>query len=180
MLTLLGAASLAKAADAPNSVGTVPFSLIDEIRFGGFYDVLDRNKDMVSAEALSSPLGYYHGDNPFLKVFLDPRLVAGAMVNTNGLVSYVFAGVNWRVPIYQRLFIEGEFGGAVNDGASTVGERRIDLGCPLTFRESGGIGLQITSNIDIVASVEHISHADLCGRHNPGLTDVGLRLGYKF
>jgi lipid A 3-O-deacylase len=54
------------------------------------------------------------------------------------------------------------------------------LGCPVTFRESGGLGFQITSNIDIVGSIEHVSHADLCGRTNPGLSSFGLRVGYKF
>jgi lipid A 3-O-deacylase len=51
------------------------------------------------------------------------------------------------------------------------------MGCPVTLRESGGLGLQITSNIDVIASIEHVSHANLCGRQNPGLTNFGLRLG---
>jgi lipid A 3-O-deacylase len=82
-----------------------------------------------------------------------------------------------RVPIYDRLFAEVEFGGALND--SEKGQPGW-LGCPVTFRESGGLGFQITSNIDIVGSIEHVSHADLCGRTNPGLSSFGLRVGYKF
>jgi len=38
----------------------------------------------------------------------------------------------------------------------------------------------VTANIDVLASVEHISHAGLCGKTNPGLTDIGLKVGYKF
>src|SRR5271169_3192777 len=84
---------------------------------------------------------------------------------------------NWRVPIYDRLFAEVEFGGALND--SEKGQPGW-LGCPVTFRESGGLGVQITSNIDVVGSIEHVSHADLCGHTNPGLSSFGLRVGYKF
>ena len=49
-----------------------------------------------------------------------------------------------------------------------------------TFAESGGFGVQLTSNIDIIASVEHNSHATFCTHIDPGITDVGVRVGYKF
>jgi len=32
----------------------------------------------------------------------------------------------------------------------------------------------------VIANVEHISHASLCTSINPGLTQVGARIGYKF
>ena len=155
-----------------------PFSFIDEIRGGVFYDKhREETGILVSPEVLSSQLPFYNGSNPFLAAFLKPRLVAGAMVSVEGRISYAYTGVNWRVPIYDRLFAEVEFGGALND--SEKGQPGW-LGCPVTFRESGGLGFQITSNIDIVGSIEHVSHADLCGRTNPDLSSFGLRLGYKF
>ncbi len=150
----------------------------DEIRGGIFYDKhRGENGILASPEVLSSQLPFYNGSNPFLAAFLKPRLVAGAMVSVEGRISYAYTGVNWRVPIYDRLFAEVEFGGALND--SEKGQPGW-LGCPVTFRESGGLGFQITSNIDIVGSIEHVSHADLCGRTNPGLSSFGLRLGYEF
>ena len=43
------------------------------------------------------------------------------MVSVEGHISDAYTGVNWRVPIYDRLFAEGEFGGALND--SVQGDR---------------------------------------------------------
>lgn len=168
----------ATAADTTAAPTVGNFSFIEEIRGGVFYDKHpDENGILVSPEVLSSQLPFYSGSNPFLAAFLKPRLIAGAMVSVEGRTSYAYTGVNWHVPIYDRLFAEVEFGGALND--SEKGQPGW-LGCPVTFRESGGLGVQITSNIDVVGSIEHVSHADLCGHTNPGLSSFGLRLGYKF
>lgn len=166
---------------ATSSIG--PFVPVEEVRGGLFYDdpsPREAPSEVASFEALSSPLRFYDVANPYLAAFLNPRLSAGAMISVEGRTSYIFGGVNWHVPIWDRFFFEGEFGGALNDSARTIEPGRTDLGCPLTFRESGGFGYQFTPNIDVVASVEHISHASLCGKQNPGLTNFGLRLGYKF
>jgi lipid A 3-O-deacylase len=172
-------ADMAAAPVAPASV----FSFFDEIRDGVFYgDLRTRANHSISdsLETLTSPLPLYSGSNPFLSAFLNPRINVGAMVSLQGATSYAYSGLTWRVPVYDRLFVEGEFGGALNDSSRTLGTSRTDLGCPVTFRESGGLGVQITPKIDLVASAEHISHANLCGRLNPGLTNFGLRLGYRF
>ena len=54
------------------------------------------------------------------------------------------------------------------------------MGCALTFRELGGFGYQFNDNWDLIASIEHVSHATFCTHINPGLTQVGVRIGYKF
>ncbi len=136
---------------------------------------------MATFQLLSSPMPFYKTANPYLSALLNPRFETGAMVNSYGLTSYAFAGVNWRAPIWGPMFAEVAFGGAVNNGArDTSPSSRTFLGCPVTFRESAGLGFDITDRIDIVGSIEHISHANLCSPHNPGLTSVGLRIGYKF
>ncbi len=171
------------AAEAVSAAPNAPFGLLEEVRVGGFYDDPRprENPSIVgSIEGLSTPLMFYTGGNPYIAAFLDPRLNLGAMVSLRGGTSYIFSGVNWRAPIYAGLFAELEFGGALNDSAHHIEPGRTDLGCPVTFRESGGLGYQITSNFDVIASVEHISHASLCGRNNPGLTNFGLRVGYHF
>ena len=111
----------------------------DEIRGGIFYDKhRGENGILASPEVLSSQLPFYNGSNPFLAAFLKPRLVAGAMVSVEGRISYAYTGVNWRVPIYDRLFAEVEFGGALND--SEKGQPGW-LGCPVTFREIRRVGV---------------------------------------
>jgi lipid A 3-O-deacylase len=178
-------AAPARSADT-NAAPVVPtnvFSFFDEIRGGVFYgDLRTRANHSVSDafETLTSPLPFYSGSNPFWSAFLNPRINVGAMVSLQGATSYAYSGLTWRVPVYDRLFVEGEFGDAINDSSRKLGTSRTDLGCPVTFRESGGLGVQLTPAIDLVVSAEHISHANLCGRLNPGLTNFGLRLGYRF
>ncbi len=159
------------------------FSLVDELRLGAFDHnfVNDEGSPFdVSFEALSSPLRLYASANPVVSGFLNPRLAFGAMINTGGRTSYAFTTLNWRIPIYSSFFFEGEFGGAANDSPREREPDRVNIGCPVTFRESGGFGYQLTANVDVVANVEHVSHADLCGKVNPGITDFGVRIGYKF
>ena len=161
-----------------------PFQLVEELR-GGVYgdDAVHREQTapMATIEALTSPLMFYPSANPWIAAALDPRFEAGAMINGYGLTSYGFAGLNWRTPQWGPLFLEVGLGGAVNDSTDNPKNmERTDLGCPVTFRESAGLGWRISDHFDIVGGIEHISNANLCGRINPGLTSVGIRIGYRF
>jgi hypothetical protein len=98
------------------------------------------------------------------------------MGSVEGHVSHAYTGVNWRMPIYDRLFTEVEFSGALND--SEKGNRagwaaRLPSANP-------AVGVPDNPNIDIVGSIDHVSHPGLCGRTNPGLSSFGYRLGYAF
>jgi hypothetical protein len=182
----------ARAADAPapeapavSPYGNIePFQFVQEVRLGVFGDdTVHREQDapMATIQALTSPVVFYQSNNPLLQTIFAPRFEAGAMINTYGLTSYAFAGLNWRTPQWGPLFLEVGFGGAVNDATDNPHDmRHTDLGCPVTFRESAGIGWRITDRIDVVASIEHISHANLCSNQNPGITSAGLRVGYRF
>jgi lipid A 3-O-deacylase len=155
----------------------------EEVRVGAFAHnwIHDEGAPLdVSVEVLSSTLRVYDTTNPWVSWFFNPRLNAGGMINTGGGTSYGFAGLTWRIPIYRRFFFEGEFGGAVNNAPLHPEWNRVDMGCRFTFRESGGFGYQFTDHIDLIASIEHVSHATFCTHINPGLTQIGMRLGYKF
>ena len=154
-----------------------------EVRVGAFAHnwIHDEGAPLdVSVEVLSSTLRLYETTNPWISWFFAPRLNAGGMINTGGGTSYGFAGLTWRIPIYGRFFFEGEFGGAVNNAPLHPEWNRVDMGCRFTFREFGGFGYQFTDHIDLIASIEHVSHATFCTHINPGLTQIGMRLGYKF
>jgi len=158
-------------------------TLFQEVRVGAFAHNPNHDEDApvdVSIETLSSNLPFANFSNPYVNWFLSPRIALGGMINTGGKTSYAFADFNWRIPIWKMLFFEGEFGGAVNNSPDWQGPNRIDMGCPLTFRESGGFGLQLTPNWDVIASVAHASHASFCTSKNPGDTDFGVMVGYKF
>ncbi len=186
LVALAGGKASAADADASGLWSAPPqpyISLFQEVRVGVFAHNLNHDENApidVSLETLSSNLPFASFSNPYVNWFLSPRIALGAMINTGGQTSYGFGSFNWRIPIYKTLFFEGEFGGAVNDSPDWKGPIRIDTGCALTFRESGGFGVQISENWDIIVSVEHISHASFCTKKNPGVTDVGFRVGYKF
>jgi len=106
----------------------------------------------------------------------------GAVLNTAGLESMVYAGVSWTVPLFDTpIFIEGTFGGALHNGntSGTAIYPARDLGCSLLFRESASIGVQVSEQASIMATIEHASNANLCNG-NRGLTNMGIRVGWKF
>jgi lipid A 3-O-deacylase len=168
----------------PEPAPTTYIDIIDEVRFGVFAHnwIHDEGSPVdVSIEGLSSPLPLPGpSTNPYFGWFFTPRINVGGMINTEHGTSYGFAGLTWRIPIYQRFFFEGEFGGAVNDSPLYPDGDRVDMGCRFTFRESGGFGYQFTEHFDFIASIEHVSHATFCTNINPGLTQIGARIGYKF
>jgi len=53
------------------------------------------------------------------------------------------------------------------------------LGCHVLFRESASLGFNLTESWRIMGTIEHNSNAGLCD-FNRGLTNAGVRLGYKF
>jgi len=183
---VLGSGALAADIDGstPWPAPPVPYiTLFQEVRVGAFAHNPNHDENApvdLSVETLSSNLPFANFSNPYVNWFLSPRIALGAMINTGGKTSYAFADFNWRIPIWKMLFFEGEFGGAVNNSPDWQGPRRIDMGCPVTFRESGGFGLQLTPNWDVIASVAHASHASFCTSKNPGDTDFGVMVGYKF
>ncbi len=159
------------------------FTLFQELRVGAFAHNLAHNENGpvdVSIETISSNIGLANFSNPYVNWFLNPRINFGGMINVEGKTSYAFGGFNWHAPLFGPVFFEGEFGGEVNDGVRAVTPNRVDLGCAVTFRESGGFGVQLSPQFDVILSVEHSSHAGLCGKQNPGITDFGMRVGYKF
>ena len=197
---MLGAALLAETAAAadlstfgieaePPALAAEPgpdtyINFLQEARVGVYAHnwIHDENSPVdLSAEILSSPIGYANNfGGRYFSWFFDPRINIGAMINTGGKTSYGFTGLTWRIPIYKAFFFEGEFGGAVNTSPLRDEPDRVNTGCRFDFRESGGFGYQFNEHWDLIANIEHISHASLCTHINPGLTQVGVRIGYKF
>jgi hypothetical protein len=158
-------------------------TLFQEVRVGAYAHntIHDEGAPVdVSVETLSSPLPLANVSNPWISWFFDPRINIGAMINTGGKTSYAFTGLTWRIPVWGPVFFEGEFGGSVNNGPEHPESNRIFMGCVPNFRESGGFGVQLSKNVDFIVSVEHTSHATFCTHIDPGITDFGFRVGYKF
>lgn len=107
-----------------------------------------------------------------------PRVHAGAIVSTTGQSSQIYSGLTWSFDVTESLFLEVGLGGTLTN-ANLDGGKGINVGCSLLFHEQLSAGWRLTENINLVATVEHSSNANLCER-NTGLSYAGIGLGYKF
>ena len=113
-----------------------------------------------------------------------PRPHLGMSGNLAGGTSFAYTGLTWTVDVGSRVFVEGSLGAAVHSGYATrnpflVPPDRTPLGCSPLFRESGSVGVRLSANWSLLATVERLSGGGLCGDPK-GLTNVGARLGYTF
>jgi hypothetical protein len=111
-----------------------------------------------------------------------PRPHVGGSLNFDNKTSFAYAGLTWTVDVTPRVFVEGSIGGALHNGSTNpfyTPSDRTALGCSPLFRESGSVGVRLSSNWSMMATVEHLSNAGACSE-NRGLTNVGARLGYAF
>lgn len=171
---------------------------IDEVRFGGTWtqprwlpsENREENQAAATIEILFDPFDWDFRDNPgsgfldnLVTSFLTPRFHIGGLINPadNGTSAF-YAGLTWHVPLGERLFFEGTFGGAINDGETDfiVGGDRADLGSNVLFRESVALGVNITDRTTFLVQLSHQSHAGLAGDENHGLTNLGAKFGVKF
>lgn len=180
------------AGGAAQAQETTPIWWVDELRGGLYWHSVDaagpgsnplfglidatRGVD-INAELLFHPFDL--GEFNWLGQF---RPHVGATINTGPLESMVYAGLSWTWHVFDSpVFIEGTFGGSVNnwDPNNTHPNAR-NLGCNVLFRESASIGVDVTEQASVMLTVEHASHAGLCGPANQGITNLGARFGFRF
>lgn len=161
---------------------------VSEIRGGIFAHSVDEPGtflDVMNAERVQNLNVELLFDTPGLTEWVtlgDLRPHIGATLNMAGLENMVYAGVSWTVPIFDSpVFAEVAFGGALHTGKN-LGPTPMparNLGCSLLFHEAASIGVHLTENASIMATIEHASNANLC-LDNRGLTNMGIRIGWKF
>ncbi len=152
-----------------------------ELRLGASYHEIDGPESgsvAIVGEVLTPK--FFRAADPLADFFI-PRLHVGASINAGGDTSFGYAGFTWSYDFTPRFFGEVTFGGAIHNGETgpIVPVGRNALGCSPLFRESVGLGYRITEQLSVMAVVEHLSNAGLCDA-NRGLTNAGLRLGYRF
>jgi hypothetical protein len=111
-----------------------------------------------------------------------PQPHLGAALNIDGKTSFAYSGLTWTFDLAPRLFVEGSIGGAFHNGKTGEAfapEGRAALGCTPLFRESGSVGVRLSANWSLMATVEHLTNHGLCDQDR-GLTNIGARLGYTF
>ncbi len=148
--------------------GFLPF---DSSRWLGLGRIEDLNVELL----FTSP------DNEFFRWMGSPRPNLGATFNFNGLESMAHLALTWQVPVFDTpFFIEGTLGAAVHNGALT-GARlpRSNFGCRAGFYEAASLGMNVGDNATVMITYEHTSNLGLCSP-NGGLSNLGVRMGYKF
>ncbi len=110
---------------------------------------------------------------------LIPRPHLGATVNTGGATSSVYTGFTWQIPLGDTFFVEGSLGAALHNGSEDGSVDQNALGCSPLFRESASAGFRLDRQWTVMATIEHLSNAGLCDE-NRGLTNMGVRAGYRF
>ena len=109
-----------------------------------------------------------------------PRPHLGGSVNSSGATSYGYAGLTWTATFWSSVFASLGLGGAVHNGQlDEPAAHRKELGSRALFHEELDLGVRFASRYSLSLFIDHLSDADLT-RHNAGLTNIGLRTGYKF
>jgi lipid A 3-O-deacylase len=160
--------------------------IVDEVKLGllahdiGFLGHHVEGGEDVNAEILfTSP--------DFLRYIFSPRPHIGVDINGSGYTSNYYAGLTWGGVFYRPGWNRGDGffayfseGGSYNDGkiTSTVSNRK-SLGSHELFKEGLDVGYQLNDVVSVAGYIDHISNADLAN-HNAGITNCGLRFGYKF
>jgi hypothetical protein len=103
--------------------------------------------------------------------------VFGAL-NTAGKTSYAAVGLSAKFG--NRIYVRPGLGIAVHTGSAKKFQDpdngKIDFGSRVLFEPELGIGARINTRLTIEASWVHMSHAQLFGRQNPGIDNLGVRL----
>jgi lipid A 3-O-deacylase len=104
---------------------------------------------------------------------------AFAAANTAGETHYAAAGLSAKFG--ERLFVRPALGIAIHTGSDDKFNRtdRIAFGSRVLFEPELGIGYQLSERASLEASWVHMSHAQLFGRQNPGIDNIGARLSWK-
>jgi lipid A 3-O-deacylase len=101
--------------------------------------------------------------------------VFGAL-NTAGQTSYAAVGLSAKFG--HGIYIRPGLGLAIHNGSAGKFFRtdKIAFGSRVLFEPEIGVGTRINDRLSIEASWVHMSHAQLFGRENPGIDNLGLRL----
>ena len=99
-------------------------------------------------------------------------------LNTAGRTNYAAVGLSARFGLGRSVYLRPGVGIAVHDGSAGRFFRtdKIAFGSRVLFEPELGLGARINDRLSAEASWVHMSHAQLRGRENPGIDNLGVRL----
>jgi hypothetical protein len=99
-------------------------------------------------------------------------------LNTAGQTSYAAAGLSAKFG--DRLFVRPGLGIAIHNGSAANFEDptndKVEFGSRVLFEPELGVGARLNERMTVEASLVHLSHAQLFGKQNPGIDNLGVRL----
>lgn len=163
--------------------------IVDEVRLGGhfhnvYWTMLPQgfgDWDWSKPGDVSFDVLFKSPEHDVFRWLGSPRPEVGVNLSLSGYESLLYFGLTWQVPVFETPFyLEGTFGGAAHSGYLTgaPGEFR-NMGCRVNFYERFGVGANLSENVTATLTYEHTSNNDYCVA-NAGLSNFGLRLGWKF
>ena len=147
--------------------------------FGGIYahDVktpLDKSGVESGADI---QLGYRGGNIGLTP--LQPYILGA--VNTAGDTSYAAVGLSAKFG--KSIYVRPGLGLAIHTGSTKNFQDptndKIEFGSRVLFEPEIGVGTQLNDRLSVEASWVHMSHAQIFGRQNPGIDNLGARLNLK-
>lgn len=163
--------------------------IVDELRFGiNAHDVhhaalpfLVNEWRLDKIEDASFDVLFRTPDIEAFRWIGSPRPEFGTTINLAGRDSLAHLGLTWQLPIFETpVYLEGSFGAAINNGYLTnAPEGRKSFGCRVNFYERFGVGMHVTDSVTATLTYEHTSNNEYCDA-NDGLSNFGLRVGWKF
>jgi hypothetical protein len=156
------------------AIGATPASAAE--LFGGIY-VHDVDTPLTAS-------GVEHGGDVQLgwrggRIAMTPlQPYAFVAVNSSGDTNYAAAGLSAKFG--DANYVRPGVGLAVHTGSAAnfndAGNDKIEFGSRILFEPELGIGIRVAPRITAEASWIHMSHAQLFGRQNPGIDNIGVRL----
>ena len=100
-------------------------------------------------------------------------------VNTAGNTDYAAAGLGAKFAL-GGVYVRPGLGIAVHSGSAGKYYRtdKIAFGSHVLFEPEIAIGTQVSRRFSVEASWVHMSHAQLFGKENPGIDNLGVRLNF--
>jgi lipid A 3-O-deacylase len=150
---------------------------------GGRESGIDFNGELLFVSPFSGLGGFLPS---WLRWAAEPQPTIGASINSAGYTSQGYAALTWTVPLFTGLLRDNDglslglsAGGALNNGRIEREDDHAALGSNALFRLGAEIGYQVTPRIGLYVLLDHYSNAGLA-RANDGITDLGVRVGWRF
>jgi lipid A 3-O-deacylase len=101
--------------------------------------------------------------------------IFGAL-NSSGNTNYAAVGLSAKFG--RAIYVRPGLGIAVHSGSASSHFRtdKVAFGSRILFEPELSVGTTINDRLSLDASWVHMSHAQLFGRENPGIDNLGLRL----